>query len=173
MPEAAEPPEPLVEVIHEEPRWQEAGLDALAERAGRATLMAVGREPSRHEIALLACSDARIAGLNADFRGKPRPTNVLSWPDFDGPVPVPSGGADAERLFLGNIAIAYETCLREAEEAAIPFADHVSHLVVHGVLHLLGHDHIDQMEAEAMEALETNVLATMGVPNPYSREERP
>lgn len=165
--------EPLVEVILEDPRWHEAGLEPLAERAAHAALAGAGRDPLRHEVALLACSDARIAGLNADFRGKPKPTNVLSWPDFDGPAPEPAGGADGQRLFLGDIAIAYDTCLREAEEGGIPFADHVSHLVVHGVLHLLGYDHVDDAEAEAMEALETKVLASMGVPNPYSREERP
>ncbi|MFT3972893.1 MAG: rRNA maturation RNase YbeY [Amaricoccus sp.] len=169
MPDA----EPLVEVILEDPRWHEAGLEPMAERAARAALSAVGRDPDRHEIALLACSDARIAGLNADFRGKPKPTNVLSWPDHDGAVPEPEGAGAGERLFLGDIAIAFDTCAREAEEGGLPFADHVSHLVVHGVLHLLGHDHEDDAEAEAMEAIETNVLASMGVPNPYSREERP
>lgn len=170
--EPADADEPLVEVILEDARWRDAGLEALAERAARAALAGVGRDPDRHEVALLACSDARIAGLNADFRGKPKPTNVLSWPDFDGPVPEPGSGL-GERVFLGDIAMAYETCRREAEEAGIPFADHVSHLVVHGVLHLLGHDHETDAEAEAMEMLETNVLASMGVPNPYSREERP
>ncbi len=165
----AEPTVPLVETLMEEPRWHEAGLEAIAERAARATLAAVGRDPDRHEIALLACSDARIAGLNADFRGKPQPTNVLSWPDLDGPAPAP----DAGRLFLGDIAIAYETCAREAAAAGLPLADHAAHLVVHGVLHLLGHDHVDDAEAEAMEAIETNVLASMGVANPYLHEERP
>lgn len=172
MPEAAEHAEPLVEVILEDPRWHEAGIEALSERAAHAALSGVGRDPERYEIALLACSDARIAGLNADFRGKPKPTNVLSWPDFDGPVPEPDADGEA-RLFLGDIAIAFETCRREAEEGAIPFDHHVTHLVVHGVLHLLGHDHESDAEAEEMEALETNVLASMGVPNPYSREERP
>lgn len=174
MAEAPEdrPAEPLVEVIVEDPRWQEVGLEQIAERAGRAALAGGGRDPERHEIALLGCSDARIAGLNGDFRAKAAPTNVLSWPDFEGPAPEPQPG-EAGRLFLGDIAIAYETCLREADEAGVPFPDHVSHLVVHGVLHLLGYDHETDTEAEAMEALETNVLASMGVPNPYSREERP
>lgn len=165
--------EPLVEVILEDDRWEAAGLEPLAERAARAALAGVGRDPDRHEIALLACSDARIAGLNADFRGKPKPTNVLSWPDFDGPVPEPDGDGTGERLFLGDIAIAYDTCAREAEEGGIAFSDHVTHLVVHGVLHLLGHDHEDDAEADAMETLETIVLASMGVPNPYLPQERP
>lgn len=168
----SQPAEPLVEAVLEDPRWQDAGLEQLAERAGRAALEGVGRDPDRHEIALLGCSDARITGLNGDFRAKAAATNVLSWPDFDGPVPEPEAGL-RNRLFLGDIAIAFETCQREAENAGIPFADHVAHLVVHGVLHLLGHDHENDAEAEAMESLETNVLASMGVPNPYSREERP
>ena len=71
-------------------------------------------------------------------------------------------------LFLGDLALGFETCAREAEAAGIPLADHAAHLVVHGVLHLLGHDHASDAEAEAMEALETKVLASMGIANPYS-----
>lgn len=160
-----EPPLALVEVVLEDDRWEAAGLEAVAERAARAVLAVVGRDPGRHEIALLGCDDARIAGLNATFRDKPQPTNVLSWPEFDGAVPEPG----AAQLFLGDMAIAYESCVREAEAAGITLQDHAAHLVVHGVLHLLGHDHIDDAEAEAMEGLETNVLASMGIANPYSR----
>ena len=87
---------------------------------------------------------------------------MLSWPAFDGAVPAPGG----EPLFLGDLALGYETCAREAGAAGIALADHAAHLVVHGVLHLLGHDHADDAEAEAMEALETNVLASMGMREP-------
>jgi probable rRNA maturation factor len=156
--------DPLVEVLVEDVRWTDAGIEAIAERAARATLAAVGRDPARHEIALLAGSDARIAGMNAEFRGNPLPTNVLSWPDVEGPALTPGG----RPLFLGDIAIAYETCAREAEDAGISLSDHAMHLVVHAVLHLLGFDHQDETEAEAMERLETNVLASMGIANPYS-----
>jgi probable rRNA maturation factor len=159
----------LVEAVVEDPRWEAAGIAAAIERAGRAALAAAGRDPARHEIALLLCDDARIAALNAEFRGKPGPTNVLSWPAFDGAVPEPGG----ERLFLGDLALGYETCAREAVEAGIGLADHAAHLVVHGVLHLLGHDHEDDAEAAAMQALETNVLASLGIANPYSQEGRP
>jgi probable rRNA maturation factor len=163
MPEAAPP---LVETVVEEPRWQAAGLAAVAERAARAALAAVGRDPDRHEISLLACDDARIAALNAAFRRRPQPTNVLSWPAFEGVPPAPEpGGA----LFLGDLALAWETCAREAEAAGIALADHAAHLVVHGVLHLLGHDHGDDAEAEAMQAIETKTLASIGLPSPYSR----
>lgn len=106
--------------------------------------------------------------LNADFRGKPRPTNVLSWPAFDPPPPDPAPD-DPEALFLGDLAIAYETCAAEAAAAGIPLGEHATHLVVHGVLHLLGYDHEVEDEADAMEAFETNILASMGLPDPYSR----
>jgi probable rRNA maturation factor len=163
MPDAATP---LVETVVEEARWRSAGLEDIAERAARAALAEAGRDPDRHEISLLACDDARIASLNADFRQRPQPTNVLSWPAFDAP---PQPGPDGERLSLGDLALAYETCAREAAAAGIPLGEHAAHLVVHGVLHLLGHDHDDDAEAEAMEAFETKALARLGLPNPYSR----
>jgi probable rRNA maturation factor len=159
-------PEPLVGVVIEDPRWADAGLEAIAERAGRAALAAAGRDPDRHEISLLGCGDARIAELNASFRDRAAPTNVLSWPAFEADIPEPDG---EEPLFLGDIALAYDTCRAEAEAAGIGLGDHTAHLVVHGVLHLLGLDHVAEDEAEAMEALETNILASMGIANPYSR----
>jgi probable rRNA maturation factor len=159
----------LVETVIEDPRWAEAGIEAVAGRAAAAALTAAGRDPELHEIGLLACDDARIAALNAEFRGKPLPTNVLSWPAFAGGAPEEPPGLPGEGpLFLGDLAIAYDTCLREAETAGVSLVDHVAHLMVHGVLHLLGHDHADDAEAEAMEDLETKILATLGVANPYS-----
>jgi probable rRNA maturation factor len=155
--------EPLVDLVVEEPRWEAIGIDHIADRAARAALAATGREPDRHALSLLAADDARLADLNRDFRGKAAPTNVLSWPAFAGAVPM---DAD-EPVFLGDVALAFETCAAEAEAAGIPLADHAAHLVVHGVLHLLGLDHAEDAEAEAMEALEAKILATMGVANPY------
>ena len=159
---------PLVDLVIEEPRWEALGLGPLAETAARAALRAAGMDPGRHELSLLACDDARIAALNADFRGKPKPTNVLSWPAFEGEIPAP--GADSgEPVFLGDLALAYETCAREAEEGGLSLADHATHLVVHGLLHLLGYDHEMEDEADAMEAFETKILASLGVADPYSR----
>jgi probable rRNA maturation factor len=160
----------VVEAIVEDARWEAAGIVPVAAAAGRAALRALGRDPDLHELALLLCDDARIAGLNAEFRGRPTPTNVLSWPALRAPVPDPE---QDEPLFLGDLALGYESCAREAADAGISLADHAAHLVVHGLLHLLGHDHAEEAEAEAMEALETKVLASMGIANPYSREERP
>lgn len=151
----------LVEAVVEDPRWEALGIEALAERAARAAVEASGLDAEACEIGLLAADDARIAALNAAFRGKSAPTNVLSWPSGEGPAP------PGEARFLGDLALAYETCLAEAEAAGIASADHVTHLVVHGTLHLLGRDHGTDAEAEAMEAMETKILATLGVANPY------
>ena len=160
----------VVEAVVEDPRWEAAGVVAVAERAARAALTVVGRDPELHEVGLLAGDDARIAALNGEFRGKVAATNVLSWPAFAPPVPEEPPGLPGEGpLFIGDIALGYETCAREAEEARIPLAEHAAHLVVHAVLHLLGHDHAGDDEAEAMEALEAKALASMGVANPYSR----
>lgn len=166
--------EPLVDTLIEEPRWEEIDLPALAEHAARAVLADQGLAPADFEISLLACDDARIAVLNADFRGKAQPTNVLSWPAADlaaatdGAAPAPPKAfAPGLAEGLGDIAIAYETCAREALEQGKPLATHVTHLLVHGVLHLLGYDHIRDADACLMEEIEVRILARMGIVNPY------
>ena len=153
----------MIEVILEDTRWEAVGLEALCDPAERAALAETGRAPEGFEIALMGCDDVRIGTLNADFRGKPAPTNVLSWPASDSP---PMVGATPE-IELGDIAIAYETCAREAAEKGISVQDHVTHLVIHGILHLLGYDHMNDTEAEEMEALEIKALAKLGIDNPY------
>lgn len=162
----------LIDVIVEDFRWETFGLEPLAEAAARAALIALDRNPDHFAIALMACDDARMAGLNADFRGKPVPTNVLSWPSEErgpggGMVPdLPVGNAeDPEEL--GDVAIAWETCAREAADQGKAMADHVSHLVVHATLHLLGYDHSDDADAALMEQTEVRILATLGVADPY------
>ena len=161
----------LVDCVLEDDRWGD--LQAQADVACAATLTHLKLPPSEFEISLLACDDARIADLNADFRDKPTPTNVLSWPseergaeeDGDMPdLPEPGNPMEAE---LGDIAIAFETCQREADEQGKPFADHVTHLLVHGCLHLLGFDHIRQKDAALMEGLEVEILASLGIADPY------
>lgn len=160
----------LVEAVVEDARWDGIGIEGLAETAASAALSGAGLDPGRYELSLLACDDARIAGLNESFRGKPAATNVLSWPAFEGGPPEPGPALDEEEpLFLGDMALAYDTCATEAAAAGVSLAEHATHLVVHGVLHLLGHDHEDDAEAEVMEALETKVLASLGIDDPYSR----
>ena len=105
---------PLVDVVLEDPRWEAAGLPALAERGGAGGAGGLGLDPDGCEISLLGCDDARIAALNGEFRGKAAPTNVLSWPALAlAPGRRPPPGAEA--VFLGDLALAFETCAREAE----------------------------------------------------------
>ncbi len=160
-----------VDVVIEDQRWAEVDIALLAVRATDAVLDRLGLEQSVFDITVLACDDARIAALNADFRGKPVPTNVLSWPSDEraaavaGEMPLPPDPVmDAE---LGDIAIAYDTCLREAEAAGSQFIHHSVHLLVHGTLHLLGFDHERDLDATLMEGLEVEILGKMGIDNPY------
>ncbi|MFN5996510.1 MAG: rRNA maturation RNase YbeY [Paracoccaceae bacterium] len=164
----------LVETVIEDARWEAFGLAALGERAVRAALTGVGLAGEGFAVSLMGCDDARIAVLNADFRGKPQPTNVLSWPsaergsEFAGEPPEPPvPGSTEDPESLGDVAIAWDTCAREAEAQGKPMADHVTHLVVHGVLHLLGYDHVDDADAALMEGLEVQILASLGVSDPY------
>ncbi|MHA7867614.1 MAG: rRNA maturation RNase YbeY [Salipiger thiooxidans] len=158
----------LTDTLLEDDRWQEAGLEALAETAARATLTALDLDPDGFEIAILACDDARIAELNGDFRDKPTPTNVLSWPSEErDPEELPEPGMPGVPEELGDIAIAWETCLREAGEQDKPLSAHLTHLIVHATLHLLGYDHIRDEDATVMETLEVEILGKLGVANPY------
>jgi len=160
-----------VDCMIEDKRWAAVDLEGLAEAAAAATFAHLGL--SGYEVSLLGCNDARIADLNADFRGKPTPTNVLSWPsdergaDLDGGQPLPPDRTDPE---LGDIAIAYDTCAQEAESAGKSLEDHTTHLVIHGILHLLGYDHDRDQDATLMEGLEKQILGNMGVADPYRGE---
>ncbi len=160
------------ELTVEDERWREAGLETLAGAAIAATLAHFDL-PDACDIAVLGCDDARIAALNAGFRGKNTPTNVLSWPAHrispgsEGATP-PLPPADfTGEMALGDIALAWETCAREAKEAGKPLADHITHLVVHGTLHLLGYDHIRDADATLMERREVEILGILGVDDPY------
>jgi probable rRNA maturation factor len=163
-----------VDLVLDDARWKGAGLAEVAERAARAAIAAAGLDPDDAEVSLLAASDARMAELNRAHRGREGATNVLSWPAVSGDDPAAVQAALAaaprepgEALVLGDLALGYETCAAEAAERGLGLADHVAHLVVHGVLHLLGHDHEEDGEAARMEALEVKTLASLGVGNPY------
>ena len=164
----------LVDVVIEDARWNEDHLVALAEQAARATLACLGLASDGYEIACLACDDARIAALNTEFRGKPTPTNVLSWPTWDlsaeedgCATDLPEEGTPDDPEALGDIALSFDTCTREAAEQGKSFDAHVTHLIVHSVLHLLGYDHTRDKDAALMEETETRILAQLGVADPY------
>ncbi len=141
---------------------------ALAERAVQA---AATVEPAlvnaRLRVSILFTSDEQVHALNREWRGKDRPTNVLSFPTIERGelLALPAGRPP---VMLGDIALAYETCAREAVEKGLPLTDHAAHLIVHGLLHLAGFDHeTSRTQAEHMEALEIKALATMGLADPY------
>ncbi|MEE3626246.1 rRNA maturation RNase YbeY [Nitrospirillum sp. BR 11752] len=123
------------------------------------------------EVSILLSDNAAVRVLNHQYRGKDKPTNVLSFPmlgdeDEDEEFELPEG-MDRPPYLLGDIILAYETLMTEAAEQNKPVANHLTHLVIHGVLHLLGYDHIEDAEAETMERLETVILADMGIADPY------
>ena len=161
-----------VEISVESPLWSAvADLAGLVGRAvDRALEEADAGGLAGGELSFLFCDDAAIQGLNARWRGIAAPTNVLSFP-----APRGTGTArpDGGPVQLGDVALAFETVEREARRDGRTLEDHLSHLVVHGVLHLLGHDHDDEAEALAMERLETRVMARLGRPDPHADDDGP
>jgi probable rRNA maturation factor len=148
--------------------WNVLRLDILSQTAIAATLVHLGIDHGPVEISLLACDDTAIAELNADFRGKAQATNVLSWPAEDlTPPALPKPDPDGT-MPLGDIAISFDTCAREAAVAGKPLDVHVTHLIVHGTLHLLGYDHESDTDASVMERLEVEILGKLGHRDPYS-----
>jgi probable rRNA maturation factor len=147
----------LIDIEIEDSAWTGA-LPDVERLVRNAALAAAAHEEAAHaDITILLTDDGAVRDLNARFRDKDEPTNVLSFPAQPNP----------ER-HLGDIALAYGVCAREATEQGKPFGHHLQHLTVHGVLHLLGYDHIGDDEAEVMEDLERTVLAGLGVPDPYA-----
>ena len=156
-----------LEIDIEEP-WPQGQWEALAERAaeGLAQVTPELGNP-RLSTSLLFTSDAEIHALNREWRQRDKPTNVLSFPMLarEELLALPAEGPPE---LLGDVALAHETCAREAAEKGVPLEHHAAHLIVHGLLHLAGYDHeLGEAEAEAMEALETKALALMGIANPY------
>lgn len=143
--------------------WQaEPDAEALVQRAIEAAAQRATASAEAAEVAIVLTDDSGIQTLNRDWRGIDRPTNVLSFPATQ------ATGATAQPRMLGDIAIAYEITRREAENENKPFAHHLSHLAVHGYLHLVGYDHETDADAERMEDLERTILASLGVPDPYA-----
>jgi probable rRNA maturation factor len=151
-----------VDVLTESPLW-DALPDAedTVRRAMTEAAAIEGTVDREAEVSVLLCDDAVIAALNGRWRGREEPTNVLSF------AALPAR-EDGTATHLGDIAIACETVAREACELGIPVSQHLAHLAVHGFLHLLGYDHVEDGEADRMERLEREILASLGVPDPYA-----
>ena len=156
---------PQTDVLVTADCWQaEPEADAIIHRAIEAAAGFADADTGGAELAVMLTDDAGIRTLNGNWRGIDKPTNVLSFPALQPVGDVPD---DMPRM-LGDIAIAYETTRREADEEDKPFEHHLSHLAVHGFLHLIGYDHENDDDAEAMEALEREILAQLGIPDPYA-----
>ncbi|MGE5504762.1 MAG: rRNA maturation RNase YbeY [Actinomycetota bacterium] len=155
-----------IAVILECPAWAERLADVEERcRTFAAAALGAGDLLEAAELSIVLADDETVHALNRDWRGHDKPTNVLSFAALDDEsAPVVPGAP----LLLGDVVLAFETCLREAEEMGKPLADHMGHLVVHGVLHLLGWDHEDEDEAAEMEGLETSLLAALGIDDPYA-----
>ena len=161
---------PITEVLVVADGWQsEPDAEAVIQRAIATAAEIAEAGTGEAELAVMLTDDAGIRTLNKNWRGIDKPTNVLSFPAL--PPTGPAGPDDAPRM-LGDIAIAFETTRAEADDEQKPFDHHLSHLAVHGFLHLIGYDHEADDDAEAMEALETDILAQLGIPDPYGNRER-
>jgi probable rRNA maturation factor len=161
---------PITEVLVVADCWQdEPDAEAVIQRAIAAAAETVDADVADAELAVMLTDDSGIRTLNSNWRGVDKPTNVLSFPALR-----PDGGRredDAPRM-LGDIAIAYQTMRREADDEQKPFDHHLSHLAVHGFLHLIGYDHETDDDADAMETLEQEILAQLGIADPYADRER-
>ena len=149
----------MIEVEVEDEAWTAALPDAVAvvERAATAAL-----GTAQGDVVVLLTDDAAVHDLNARFRDRDQPTNVLSFPAAESAAP-----------HLGDLVLAFGVCAAEARTQGKSLADHLTHLTIHGVLHLLGRDHVAEAEAEAMEAEERTLLASLGVADPYRPHEPP
>ncbi|MCP1469829.1 putative rRNA maturation factor [Sphingobium sp. OAS761] len=160
-----------IAVLHEE-GWPGVDWEPLAERAVTAAIAhspyaAFSTDSACYEVAVKLTGDEEVHQLNRAYRDKDRPTNVLSFPMVQADLLEGTGNTDDGEILLGDIVLAEGVCTAEAAEKGISIADHATHLIIHGTFHLLGYDHMDDIEAEAMEALEIRALASLGLSDPY------
>jgi probable rRNA maturation factor len=151
--------------------WAVLAADAVDAAIAQTPNAGLARSDASVEVSVKFTSDDEVQALNRDYRDKDKPTNVLSFPMVAPDLIETVTNTDDGEVLLGDIVLAYGTCLREAEARQITVAAHATHLIVHGTLHLLGYDHMNDGEAEAMEALEAAIMASLGLHNPYEAIE--
>ena len=147
--------------------WEVRAGEAVAAALSLTPYASLADAAPHVEVAVRLTDDAEVHTLNRDFRGKDKPTNVLSFPQVQHDLLEGLANSDDGEILLGDIVLARETCVREAEEKGISIVDHATHLIVHGALHLVGYDHETEAEGDEMEALETRILARLAIPDPY------
>ena len=160
-----------VAVLHDE-GWPDEDWELLAQRAVVAAIThspyaSFAADQALYEVAVKLTSDEEVHQLNRAYRDKDRPTNVLSFPMVQSDLLEGTGNTDDGEVLLGDIVLAEGVCASEAAEKGITVAEHATHLIIHGTFHLLGYDHMEDAEAEAMEALETQSLLSLGISDPY------
>lgn len=151
--------------------WQRIAGEAVRHALAASPQAILAETSAAIEISIRLTSDDEVQSLNRQYRHKDKPTNVLSFPMVQPDLIETLADSDDGEILLGDIVLAHETCEREASERNVPLADHVAHLIVHGTLHLLGHDHMNDAEAEAMEAIERAAMAALGLHDPYPIED--
>lgn len=156
--------------------WPAGDWDGLAARAVEEAVCAsphgdLAALDAVIEVAVRLTSDAEVQTLNRQYRDKDQPTNVLSFPMVQPDLLDGLANSDDGEILLGDIVLAHETCAREAAEREVTLEAHAAHLIVHGTLHLLGMDHVDEAQAEQMESLERDILARLGLHDPYPIED--
>ena len=147
-------------------RWDELARAAAAAAIAESAFPQLENSERTVELSIRLAGNAEVHALNSEWRGKDKPTNVLSFPMAEPEDLADANGAGPE-LMLGDIILARGVCADEAEEKSIPLESHAAHLMVHGTLHLLGYDHMDESSAADMEAREVRALARMGIADPY------
>ncbi len=152
------------------PAWETSGLDIapITRKTAHYVIETVlADRTATVELSIVLTDDRHIQELNRTYRGQDKPTNVLSFPQQDDGFPCHFADDDSPMIVLGDVIIAYETLAREATEQNKALTDHYTHILVHGILHLCGYDHENDEDAAVMEQLEINILAEMGIANPY------
>jgi probable rRNA maturation factor len=166
----------LIVELSADTAWTNTDWQALADRivpvtVGQTQYAELLTGAASAEISIRLASDADVHTLNRQYRGQDKPTNVLSFPMVQPDLLETITNTDDGEALLGDIVLARETCAREATERGVPLQDHAAHLIVHGVLHLLGYDHMTETQADTMEAIERDVMAMLGLHDPYPIED--